>query len=65
MKLIREYTKRITVQILDACCDSDLTPGQTLTVLKNAKKILDKEIAQWEETVERQTNTPQSQPKMA
>lgn len=52
------YTKRITDPIFDVCCDTELTPGETLTVLKLARTTLDKEIAQWEETIERQHPTP-------
>lgn len=59
MKLLSDYAKRITDQIFDVCCDTKLTPGQTLTVLNLAKQTLDIEIARWQETVEMQNKPGQ------
>lgn len=55
MKLLSDYAKRITDPMFDVCSDTKLTPGQTLTVLTMAKKVIEIEIARWQETVERQT----------
>lgn len=62
MKLLSDQAKRITDQVFDVCGDTGLTPGQTLTVLKMAREVIDIEITRWQETIERQTTTPAPTP---
>lgn len=58
MDLIDACSKRITDRIFDVVCDTRMTPGQSLTVLKKARLVLDEQIADLEETIERQTAPP-------
>jgi hypothetical protein len=55
ISLINERVKRITDQIFDAVCDSKFTPGQTLTVLNKARAVIDQQIADLQEMIERTT----------
>jgi hypothetical protein len=55
MKVLSDHAKRITDPMFDVCCDPSLSAGQTLTVLRMAREVIDIEIARWQETVERQT----------
>lgn len=57
MKLLSDYAKRITDPMIDICVDTSLSCGQTLAVLKLARKVLDIEIARWEETIEQHTGS--------
>ena len=54
-KPIIEYVKRITDPASDMVCSTRMTCGETLTILKQAKRTLEFYIANLEETVERQT----------
>jgi hypothetical protein len=58
MEIIAHHVKRITDPVFDVVCDTKLTPGQTLTVLKKARAVLDEQIADMQETIERQTGKP-------
>ncbi len=58
MKPLRDYARQITDQVFDVICDTELTLGQTLTVLKMAKVIIDEQIKDHQQTIEEQTAPP-------
>jgi len=50
-----EYVKSITDPALDITCDTKLTCGESLTILRQARRQLTKQIHELRKTIERQT----------
>jgi hypothetical protein len=50
-----QYVTRITDPAIDMVCDIRLTNGESLTILKKAREVINAQIAELEQTIERQT----------
>ena len=55
MDELSKHAKRITDPVFDVSGDRSLTAGQTLTVLRMAREVIDTEMARWQEAIEDRT----------